>query len=128
ADRQNAKAANIYNDGYLMVDMDQGQVTILGERIKLTSTEFRLLTYFLHHPGQVLTFEQILTNVWGWGFEDNAQYVHVYVSHLRKKLEKHPPSPRYFITEYGVGYRFEMAGTSTHQINHTVSSDATLAA
>ena len=83
-----------------------------GQLVKLTATEYRLLAYLLNNPGQILTFRQILENVWGGEFRENTDYVHVYIWHLRKKLEKNPKSPRYILTEHGVGYRFEKAGQS----------------
>ena len=78
-----------------------------GKPIKLTATEHRLLAYLLENAGQILTFKQILENVWGWEYQDNIDYVHVYISHLRRKLERTPKKPRYFLTEHGLGYRFD---------------------
>jgi two-component system KDP operon response regulator KdpE len=73
----------------------------------MTATEYRLLAYLLENPGRVLTYEQILAHVWGWDCQGSTEYVHVYVWHLRQKLEQNPRQPSYLLTERGVGYRFE---------------------
>jgi two-component system KDP operon response regulator KdpE len=96
-----------YNDDHLVVDLDKRRVLVRGEQIQLTDTEFRLLAYLLQNAGQVLTYETILDKVWGWEYQDSIEYVHVYLSHLRRKIEEDPRNPRYLLTERGVGYRFE---------------------
>lgn len=96
-----------YGDGYLSLDTETCKVTIENRPIKLSALERRLLTYLYQHAGQVLTFEQILEHVWGKGYENNPEYVHVYISNLRKKIEPNARHPIYFVTEHGVGYRFE---------------------
>ena len=95
-----------YSDDYLSIDLNQRRIVAGGSPIKLTATEHRLLAYLLQNAGRVMTFKQILENVWGWEYQDNIDYVHVYISHLRRKLEKSPKTPQYFITEHGLGYRF----------------------
>ena len=96
-----------YNDGHLSIDVERRAVLIKDKRIKLTPVEFRLLTYLARNAGKVLTFQQILTNVWGNEYRGSMDYVHVYISHLRKKLGESTKSPRYIITLHGVGYIFE---------------------
>ena len=96
-----------FDDGYLIIDLDEHRVVIQDEPIKLTKTEYRLLAYLVQNGGVVLTFQQILENVWGWDYQDSIQYVHVYISRLRRKIEPDPQNPRYFLTEYGTGYRFD---------------------
>lgn len=95
-----------YKDNYLSVDIESQRVMVAGEPIKLTATEFRMLTYLLENAGRVLTYNQILDSVWGWEYRDSIDYVHVYASHLRRKLEENPRSPKYLLTVHGVGYRF----------------------
>jgi DNA-binding response OmpR family regulator len=73
----------------------------------LTPVEFRLLTYLARNAGKVLTFEQILTNVWGNEYRGSMDYVHVYISHLRRKLGEDTKTPRYILTLHGIGYIFE---------------------
>jgi len=104
---QSPKDSFNYDDGHLSIDMERRHVLLHDKRIKLTPTEFRLLIYLVRNPGKVLTFEQILANVWGNEYRGNLDYVHVYVSHLRNKIEENPKSPRYILTVHGIGYIFE---------------------
>jgi DNA-binding response OmpR family regulator len=99
----------IYADDFLTIDLKERRVTVQGEPVKLTATEYRLLAYLVQNAGQVLTFTQILQNVWGWEYQDDLDYVRVYVWHLRQKLEQDPKNPKYIQTEIGLGYRFEKA-------------------
>lgn len=95
----------VYYDGYLMIDLARREIKRDGKVVHLSATEFRLLGYLLKHTGRVLTYQSILHHVWGTDCH-NPEYVHVYLWHLRKKLEKNPRSPVYLITEHGFGYRF----------------------
>lgn len=94
-----------FSDDYLEINLAKKQVLVKGEPVRLTATEYRLLTYLLQNAGQILTYEQILQNVWGWEYRDNVDYVHVYISYLRRKLEENPRDPQYLLTEHGLGYR-----------------------
>lgn len=96
-----------YDDGNLSIDIENHHVQVRGKRIKLTRVEFRLLVYLASNASKVLTFNQILSAVWGDEYQGSAEYVHIYISHLRKKLEENTKSPRYFMTVHGVGYIFE---------------------
>lgn len=96
-----------YNDGYLGIDFERRNVIVKGKRIKLTPIEFRLLAHLARNAGKVLTFQQILANVWGDEYQGSIDYVHVYISHLRSKIEENTRSPRYIVTIHGVGYIFE---------------------
>jgi len=95
-----------YSDGYLTIDLEKRIVAVQGEPLKLTRTEYNLLAYLLQNAGWIRTFDQILENVWGSGYEGNLEYVHVYVSNLRKKIEIDPKIPIYLESAHGVGYRF----------------------
>lgn len=95
-----------YQDDHLMVDMETRRVVAGGKRINLTPIEYRLLIYLIRNSGRVLSFSQILENVWGEEYRDSPNYVHVYISHLRQKLEKDSRDPKYFLSEHGAGYRF----------------------
>jgi two-component system KDP operon response regulator KdpE len=97
----------IYDDGYLTIDPDRRVVLVQGKRIDLTHTEYEVLAYLYDHAGRALTLKQILQHVWGWEYGERVGYVQVYVSRLRKKLERDPRKPVYLLTERGVGYRFE---------------------
>ncbi|MCP4429152.1 MAG: response regulator transcription factor [Chloroflexi bacterium] len=96
-----------FSDDYLMIDLESRRVFVAGELVRLTETEFRLLAYLLQNPGQARTYRQILEHVWGQAYLDSIDYVHVYLSHLRRKIEKDPRKPRYLLNERGIGYRFE---------------------
>jgi DNA-binding response OmpR family regulator len=96
-----------YDDGHFSIDVNRRQVLMHGKRIKLTPIEFRLLAYLVRNPGKVLTFEQILANIWGNQYRGNVDYVHVHISHLRSKIEEEPKHPRYILTVHGIGYMFE---------------------
>lgn len=98
-----------FADDHLVVDLLKRRVTVRGAVVKLSAREFDLLTLFLQNAGIVLTYQQILEHVWGWEYRDSIDYVHVYVSQLRRKLEDDPRNPRYIRTEHGVGYCFEKA-------------------
>jgi DNA-binding response OmpR family regulator len=95
-----------FSDGYLTVDLEKRVVTIQGEPVKLTRTEYNLLAYLLKNAGWIRTFEQILENVWGPEYQGSMDYVHVYISNLRKKIELDPKMPIYLESAHGVGYRF----------------------
>ena len=96
----------IYSDDYLTVDVDNRRVCVGGEEIRLTPTEFKLLATFVRNKGQVLTFQQLLEQVWGYEYNSEHHYPRIYVSHLRRKIEPDPKNPTYIQNEYGVGYRF----------------------
>ncbi len=96
----------VYNDNYLTVDVAERKVMVNGERVRLTPREFRLLVLLIENVGTILTHKQILERVWGWEYIDDVDYVRIYVSHLRQKLEPEPAQPKYILTEPGVGYYF----------------------
>lgn len=96
-----------YSDGHLAIDVPKRRVWVRGEVVQLTATEFRLLAFLLQRAGQVLTYDTILDHVWGLEYRESVDYVHVYLSHLRRKIEIDPRNPKYLLTERGVGYRFE---------------------
>jgi DNA-binding response OmpR family regulator len=77
-----------------------------GEEVTLTAKEFDLLWFFMNHPGQVFTRDQLLDQVWGFDFFGDASTVTVHVRRLREKVERHPTRPEYILTVWGVGYKF----------------------
>ena len=99
-------APRTYADHYLDVDMNSRHVSVDGEEIRLTPTEFNLLALFIQRQGQVLSFTDILQNVWGPEYHHEHHYPRIYVSHLRKKIEPDYKKPTYIHNEYGVGYIF----------------------
>ena len=102
-----AQKETTYGDDYLTVNIYERKVIINGERVKLTPREFRLFAFLLENAGHVLTHKQLLEKVWGWEYTDDLDYVRIYISHLRHKLEPDPALPRYIVTEPGVGYYFQ---------------------
>ena len=76
----------------------------------MTPKEFRLLALLVENGRNILTYKQILEKVWGWEYIDDLDYVRIYVSHLRQKIEPDPANPKYIKTEPGVGYFFQKAG------------------
>ena len=96
-----------YHDGYLSIDIERHEVLIRGKRVKLTPIEFRLLVYLARNAGKLLTFDRILANVWGSEYQGSMDYVHVYISHLRRKIEAGTDDSRYILTVHGEGYIFE---------------------
>ncbi len=92
--------------GDLRVDYVQHKAFLRGDEIPLTQTEYNLLYYLVRNAGQVLTHEMLLTHVWGPEYADEVDYVKVYISRLRSKLEPDPRHPQYILTEHNLGYRF----------------------
>jgi two-component system, OmpR family, KDP operon response regulator KdpE len=94
-----------FGAGDLQVDFAHRRVLVKGQDVHLTPIEYRLLTTLARHAGKVLTRNQLLKEVWGRAYTDQAHYLHVYMAHLRRKIEVNPAQPRYILTEPGVGYR-----------------------
>jgi len=92
--------------GDLTIDLTRYIVTRAGNEVKLTATEYRLLAYLASHANRVLTHPHILENVWGPEYRDDVEYLRVFMSQLRKKLEAHPKKPVHILSEPGIGYRF----------------------
>jgi DNA-binding response OmpR family regulator len=93
-------------DDRLSIDLNQHEVIVDGERIKLRPTEFRLLYHLVENAGWVVPHETLLAKVWGYEYRDEVHYLRLYVTYLRQKIEPDPSHPRYILTERGVGYRF----------------------
>jgi two-component system KDP operon response regulator KdpE len=96
----------VVNAGPLTVDFARRKVLVDGRDIKLTPTEYDLLTALVRHSGKIMTRHMLLSQIWGNGYEADAHYLHVYVAHLRQKIEPDPAHPRFILTIPGVGYRF----------------------
>jgi DNA-binding response OmpR family regulator len=96
-----------YDDGYLKINIEKHRILIGDEPVKLTPVEFRLLVYLVNNAGRVLTFSEILGHAWGNEYKGYNDFVHVYISHLRRKIEVDAKNSRYFLSVHGVGYIFE---------------------
>ena len=92
--------------GKLEIDLRSREVTVEGKSIELTPTEFDLLAYLAHHPGQVFTRLQLLREVQGYTYDAFARTIDTHVKNLRHKIETDPKDPKYILTVHGVGYRF----------------------
>ena len=93
-------------DDYLQIDFNRRLVIVDGKEIKLRPTEYRLLYHLVINAGTTLTHEVILSKVWGYEYRDESQYVRLYITYLRQKIEPNPSEPKYILTERGVGYSF----------------------
>lgn len=103
---ENKTNAEILEFGSLIIDMINHVVRKNNEILKLTSTEFSLLSLLVKNQGRVLTHQYILKEVWGYGYIEQTQYLRVFVAQLRKKIEDNPSKPNLLVTESGIGYRF----------------------
>jgi DNA-binding response OmpR family regulator len=93
-------------DDRLKLDFGRREVWVNGELVRLRPTEYRLLYHLVQNAGWVMTYDQLLSKVWGYEYRDEPHYVRLYVNYLRQKLEEDPANPQYILTERGVGYRF----------------------
>jgi two-component system KDP operon response regulator KdpE len=93
-------------DEHLKLDFSKREIWLDSELVKLRPTEYRLLYHLVKNAGWVLTYDQILSRVWGYEYRDESHYVRLYINYLRQKIEKDPSNPKYILTERGVGYRF----------------------
>jgi two-component system KDP operon response regulator KdpE len=91
--------------GALNLNLASREVTMSGKPVKLTPTEFSLLRFFVRHAGKVLTHSQIMQEVWGEDSVDKIHYLHVYMTHLRNKIEPNPTAPEILVNEARIGYR-----------------------
>jgi two-component system KDP operon response regulator KdpE len=98
----------VFRTGHLTVDLAFRRVTSNGENVKLTATEYALLHLFVQHAGKALTHRHILREVWGREHEEDTEYLRVYMTRLREKLETGPNKGSLFITEPGIGYRLKV--------------------
>jgi two-component system, OmpR family, KDP operon response regulator KdpE len=93
--------------GELTVDLAHRRVTLKGEDLKLTPTEYEILKYLALQAGKVVTHRQLLRAVWGPNYQDETHYLRIYIGQLRRKIEADPSQPIYILTESGVGYRMK---------------------
>lgn len=96
------------------IDLTSGKVTTSGEDVHLTPKEWGIVAHLARRTGQLVLQHELLADVWGHDYHDEANYLRVFMSQIRKKLEPDPAKPRYFITEPGIGYRLE----------HTIDRDS----
>src|SRR5438874_2222771 len=99
-------AAPSFVSGNVTINFDSREVTVNGEVVKLTPTEYKLLYQLVRNAGRVLPFDMLLSRVWGDEYRSDTDYLKTYISRLRKKLGDDSEHPRYILTERSVGYRF----------------------
>lgn len=92
--------------GNITIDFEARTVFCNNTNLKLTATEYNLLSLFVRNEGKVLTHGYLLKEVWGAGHQSETQYLRVFVGQLRRKIEDNPNQPKHILTESGVGYRF----------------------
>lgn len=95
----------LFESGELKIDRARRLVTLAGQPVELTPTEYDLLQALARHAGKVLTHRQLLQKVWGSGYESETHLLQVNISNLRHKIERDPARPQHILTEAGVGYR-----------------------
>jgi two-component system KDP operon response regulator KdpE len=100
------KKQPILTQDNLVIDLNKYEVTLDGERVDLSPTEFRLLSVLAKYKGRVLPHEFLLTEVWGAEYAGEIDYLRLYISYLRRKLERDPSNPTLIHNEWGIGYRF----------------------
>jgi two-component system KDP operon response regulator KdpE len=101
-----ANALPSFVSGDLAINFDSRDVTVAGQAVKLTPTEYNLLYLLVRNAGRVLTFDTLLNKIWGDEYRNETDYLKTYISRLRRKLGDDPEHPRYVMTERGAGYRF----------------------
>jgi two-component system KDP operon response regulator KdpE len=106
-EQRGARKEAVVTLGDLRIDLANRVVTRSAEEVRLTPIEYKLLATLVRRAGQVLTYQQLLKEVWGPRYLTQKQYLHVYMGHLRAKLEADPARPRLLVTESGVGYRLK---------------------
>lgn len=98
----------VITTNHFAIDLGAKRVTAEGAEVRLTPTEWHLVEVLVRHPGKLISQRQLLQEVWGPQYERETHYLRVYMAQVRRKLEPEPSRPRYFITEPGMGYRFEL--------------------
>ncbi|MFI7579421.1 response regulator [Kocuria kalidii] len=94
------------SDGRLCIDLAHREITVEGDPVRLTKLEWRLVEVLARNPHRLIGRAELLTTVWGPGYGEESNYLRVYMSQIRAKLEPDSSRPRYFRTELGIGYRF----------------------
>ncbi len=105
-----SQESEIVIDEDLRINFDQHRMIVRGEEIRLRPTEHRLLYQLVNNAGRLMTHETLLARVWGPEYRDEDNYVRLYITYLRQKIEKDPKHPKYILGERGLGYRFRKMG------------------
>jgi two-component system KDP operon response regulator KdpE len=103
--RNRVASGPVVEVGELAIDLEKRRVTMAGTEVALTPIEYDLLRLLAENEGKLMTHPAILREVWGPAYREESNYLHVYVSQLRRKIEPEPARPRYILNQAGVGYR-----------------------
>lgn len=102
-----------FSAGELAIDFDARQITLGGKQVRLTPKEFQLLRHLVANIGKPVPHRELLQAVWGPDYGDQTDYLRVFITHLRKKIEPNPSKPQYVLTEPWIGYRFAACSTES---------------
>jgi two-component system KDP operon response regulator KdpE len=102
------QSANIVEFGEVRIDLGGHHISVRGQDVRITPKQFEVLEYFIANPNVAIPHAKILQAVWGPDYGNEAEYLHVVVNQLRKKIEPDPSKPRYILTEPWFGYRFQL--------------------
>jgi two-component system, OmpR family, KDP operon response regulator KdpE len=105
SESKSSKNKNVYKVKNFLIDFDKHLVTVNGNEVHLTQIEYKLVSLLAQNPGKVLTYDSIITKIWGPYAERDNKILRVNMANIRRKLEKNPVEPEYILTEIGVGYR-----------------------
>jgi len=103
---EEAKVPPTFTCGDICVDFAQRRVTVRGQEVALTLTEYKLLCQLVSNAGRVMLHRELLTRVWGAEYQDELEYLRAYIRHLRQKIEENPHQPKYILSKPGIGYMF----------------------
>lgn len=103
--RSSRQVSSLYEAGDLTIDFERRLVKVKGQEVHLTQIEYKLVSLLAQNAGRVMTYESIITKIWGPFADNDNQILRVNMAHIRRKLEENPAEPKYIFTEIGVGYR-----------------------
>jgi two-component system KDP operon response regulator KdpE len=108
---------NSFRNGEIEVEWRSHQVWVRGKQVKLSPTEFRILSCLIKNRGWIVTHEQILEKAWGPNYIGDKSFVKLYIRYLRKKIEANPRNPQIILTERGIGYHFAMQTNEPNELH-----------
>jgi len=105
-----AKAGNTHiKNGNIYMDLVSHEVFVNNKKARFTPKEYNLLRYFIINRGKMLSHKDILSEIWGSAHKEDVQYLRVFISQLRDKIEVTPSAPKVIVTDAGIGYRMQIA-------------------
>jgi DNA-binding response OmpR family regulator len=110
------ESSSSYHNGEIEIDWRSRQVWVRGERIKLSPTEFKIISCLIKNRGWIVTHEQLLEKAWGPNYIGDKSFVKLYIRYLRQKIEENPHNPQIILTERGVGYYFAMQKEGSEKV------------